>query len=306
MEYLAANNYQIIPLAELIDSIKQQQPLPDKTVVITIDDGYRSVYLNAWPILKSFGFPFTVFINAKSIDANHSNYMNWAEILEMDKGGVDIQDHSYSHPHMIDRPAGAVDEEYQRWLLEDLGRNSARIYEKTGKKSRFFAIPYGEYNQQVIQAARQLGYEAVFTQDPGSISQATDLFIIPREPILGIDWASAAHFKDILQRIDLPITDFYPPYGEVGEGPTTFGARIIYPDRYKPASFKIYVSEFGWLDAKLEGNVLTSLDKKILSRKLNRVMIKAQEKISNRTAVRSWLLVRQQTDLRNNTKPTPD
>ncbi len=291
MEYLAANKYKVVPLAELVDALSKQQPLPPKTVVITIDDGYKSVYRNGWPILKSFGYPFTVFINAKSIDAGFSNYMSWDEVREMHKSGVDFQDHSYAHARMADRPQGFNDIEYRRWLRDDLVRNSAIIYEKLATRPRFFAIPYGEYNQLLMDVSRQLGYEAVLTQDPGAISLATDPYMISREPILGQEWSSMAHFKTILQRVDLPITDLTPAYGAVEETPPFFGARILNPDRYISSSFKVYVSELGWLPARLEGDTLTATGGRKLSRRLNRVMIKAQEKRSGRIAVRSWLLV---------------
>jgi peptidoglycan/xylan/chitin deacetylase (PgdA/CDA1 family) len=296
MVYLAANNYRVIPLAELVEALHSHKPLPPKAVVITIDDGYISVYRNAWPILKTFGYPFTVFINGDSIERDYANYMSWAEVREMRQSGVDFQDHSYSHNHMADLPPGITEPEYQQWLREDLKKNAAAIYAQLGAKPQFFAVPYGEYNQQLIEAARQLGYEAVLTQDPGSISQATDPFLIPREPILGLEWATMEHFQEILQRVDLPIADLKPPFGSGAEAPPSFGARILDPQRYVDTSFEIYVSELGWLDSKLTGDIVRAPGGKILSRKLNRVMVKAREKASGRIAVRSWLLVGENGD----------
>ncbi|MDT8335663.1 MAG: polysaccharide deacetylase family protein, partial [Desulfurivibrionaceae bacterium] len=222
MAYLAANDYRVIPLAELVAALSKKKQLPEKSVVVTIDDGYKSVYRHAWPILKAYGFPFTVFINAKSIDSGFSNYMNWAEVLELHENGGDIQDHSYSHDRLADRPGGMSEGEYRKWISDDLGKNSKRLFEKLGVKPRFFAIPYGEYNRQVMAVARQLGYEAILTQDPGSVSEATDPHMIPREPILGNEWATMSHFKYILGRVDLPITDMYPTYGNVEERPGSY------------------------------------------------------------------------------------
>jgi peptidoglycan/xylan/chitin deacetylase (PgdA/CDA1 family) len=296
MAYLAVNNYRVIPLAELVEALHKHTLLPAKSVVITIDDGYISVYREAWPILRSFGYPFTVFINGRSIAGGYANYMSWAEIREMRQGGVDFQDHGYSHYRMADRPTGITEQDYPRWLREDLSKNAESIYEQLGTKPRFFAVPYGEYNQQVIDAARQLGYEAVLTQDPGSISQATDPYLIPREPILGLEWATMDHFQEVLQRVDLPITDLQPSLGSVGEAPAFFGARILDPERYVDSSFKIYVSELGWLDSKLTGDILRAPGGKKLARRLNRVMVKAREKEHGRIAVRSWLLVRGEND----------
>jgi peptidoglycan/xylan/chitin deacetylase (PgdA/CDA1 family) len=293
LDYLSANNYQVIPLSELIDALHNRKKLPPKSVVITIDDGYESVYHNAWPLLKLFGYPFTVFINARSIGQGFSAFMDWDEIREMHLSGVDFQDHSYAHQHLTDHPEGISDEEYRTWIGNDLGTNAGIISEKLGEKPRFFAVPYGEYNQQIIEVARQLGYEAVLTQDPGSISQATDPYLIPREPILGLDWSSINHFQEILQRADLPITDIQPPYGGLEEAPLFFGARILDLQRYIDSSLEIYVSELGWLDSRLEGDMLRAAVGEILSRRLNRVMVKGREKEGGRTAVRAWLLVQE-------------
>ena len=292
MEYLSANNYHVISLTELVDALKNKKPLPPKSVVITVDDGYKSVYQNGWPILKSFGYPFTVFINAKSIDGGYSNYMSWVEVREMHDSGVDFQDHSYAHGRMADRPKGFNDDEYRRWIHDDLVKNSEMISKRLAIKPKYFAIPYGEYNQLLMDEARKIGYEAVLPQDPGSVSQYTDSYLIPREPILGQNWARIKHFEEVLQRVDLPLSDMTPAYGIVEEVPPLFGARILNPGRYFSSSFQIYVSELGWLTPSLEGDILSAPGGKKLSRKLNRVMIKAQEKGSGKIAVRSWLLIR--------------
>jgi peptidoglycan/xylan/chitin deacetylase (PgdA/CDA1 family) len=292
MAYLAANNFQVIPLVDLITALRKKKTLPEKSVVITIDDGYKSVYRQAWPILKSHGYPFTVFINAKIIDSGFSNYMNWDEVRELHENGIDIQDHSYAHNRLADRPRGMNESDYRNWIRDDLSKNSKTISGKLGVKPGFLAIPYGEYNQQVMGVARQLGYEAILTQDPGSVSEATDPHLIPREAILGGEWATMAHFKKILRRVDLPVTDMHPPYGEVGEAPDSYSVRLVHPDRYESDSFAIYVSELGWLEPQLQGDKLVASGGVKLSRKLNRVMVKAREKKSGKTAVRSWLLVR--------------
>ena len=99
------------------------------------------------------------------------------------------------------------------------------------------------------------------------------------------------HFEQILRRVDLPLTEIKPPYGTVNGVPESFGAKILQPDRYNPASFEIYVSELGWLKTSLKGDVVTAPGGKKLKRRLNRVMVKAREKGSGRIAIRSWLLM---------------
>lgn len=118
MEYLKKNNYQVISLQEMVLSIKNRQPLPDRAVVITIDDGYKSVYDVAWPILKSYGYPFTVFLYVKATDKNYKDILSWSEVREMKAAGVDFQDHSYSHHRFGDWP--------KTWMNHNTGHGFMR------------------------------------------------------------------------------------------------------------------------------------------------------------------------------------
>ncbi|MFC1523246.1 polysaccharide deacetylase family protein [Thermodesulfobacteriota bacterium] len=293
MVYLRDNGYTVISLQELATTLERGATPREKSVVITIDDGYLSTYTEAWPILKSFGFPFTVFIYVKGVDKRYRNFITWDQIREMKEAGVDIQDHSYSHHRLGDRPAGMNDQQYRQWIHDDLQKGAAIMTRELGVKPGFFAIPYGEYNTLVIEEAKKLGYRAIFTQDPGSVSKDTDIHTIPREPILGNDWASMAHFRMILERVDLPVAEMLPSIDPLtNTQPTEFGARILYPERYKSGTLGIYVSELGWQKGLLENGYLSIPNTEHLTRRLNRVMISGIEKESGRTAVRTWLLMK--------------
>lgn len=292
MSYLQENGYKVVPLAELVAQLKSKKPLESKTVAITIDDGYRTIYTNAWPILKKYKYPFTVFLYAEGIEKGYKNYLTWEQVKEMRLAGVDFQDHSYSHNRLADWPKGMSEKEYRQWIHTDLVHSVTVLKEKLGKNPVFFALPYGEYNRLVMEEARAIGYEAIFTQNPGSVSDQTDVYAIPREPILGKEWSSLKHFEKILERVDLPLADMKPNIEPVRGIPEVFGARLLDPNRYVPGSFGIYVSELGWLPARLDGDFLYIRNQKPLHRRLNRVMISARERESGRTAVRFWLLLK--------------
>ena len=115
LEYLKTHNYNIIPLWKLVDSLHQGSGLPARSVVITIDDGYRSVYEKAWPLLKEYGYPFTVFLYAKATENKHWNYLTWDQVREMKAAGVDFQDHGFAHEHMAFRPPGMNMAGYKDW-----------------------------------------------------------------------------------------------------------------------------------------------------------------------------------------------
>ncbi len=291
MAWLAANDYQVISLAELVDILRRSRPLPPKTVAITIDDGYRTTYSKAWPVLRRHGFPFTVFLYEEGIEKGYANYLTWEQVGEMAAAGVDFQDHGYSHHRLADWPKGLDEAGYRRWIRDDLSRGASLLAARLGATPRFFAIPYGEYNYIVLEEAQKLGYEAIFSQDAGSVSEDTDLRLIPREPILGQEWSTLEHFKMVLERVDLPLADYTPGFTPlVNSSPPRFGARLLHPERYRPGSFGIYVSELGWQPAKQEGDLVFIDNHTPLTRRANRVMISAREKESGRTAVRFWLL----------------
>lgn len=293
MAYLAENNYKVIPLAELVDMLTEKKPLPEKVTVITIDDGYRTIYTNAWPVLKKYGFPFTVFLYVEGIERGYKNYLSWEQIKEMQAEGVDFQDHGFSHHRLANKPKNMNEEEYRTWIRKDLAKGASILAVTLGKKPRFFAIPYGEYNRIVIEEAKKVGYDAIFTQDAGSVSNDSDIFMVPREPILGLDWVSITHFETVLKRVDLPVSDMEPSPGFFPDlTPPRFGARITYPDRYIKDSFGIYVSESGWKKARFEGDFVYIDNTSPLVRKQNRIMISAREKDTGRAAVRFWLLIK--------------
>lgn len=292
MRYLAQNKYKVIPLAEAVRIVREKLPIREKMAVITIDDGYKTVYSNAWPVLKSFGFPFTVFLYAEGIEKGYSNYLTWKQILEMQAAGVDFEDHSYSHYRLGDWPKGMDEQAYRHWIRADLARGRAVLQERLGRRPNYFAIPYGEYNSIVLEEARATGYEAIFSQDPGSVSSDTDIFCIPREPVLGKEWATLPHFISVLSRVDLPITRMTPSIApKQNTTPPVIGAQLLHPERYVPSSFGIYVSELGWRQASNNKGFVFINNTRPLTRRLNRVMISAREKDTGRLALRAWLLL---------------
>lgn len=291
MDYLRAHDYQVITLARLVRILIDGQPLPEKAVVITIDDGYRSIYDRAWPILKEFAYPFTVFLYVEGLEKGYSNYLTWAQVKEMQAAGVDFQDHGYSHARMANPPPGLDDRAYRQWLKGDLVKSGRILQQRLGLRPDYLAVPYGEYSRELLDEAKKLGYEAILSQDPGAVGRETPPLMIPREPILGRDWATLKHFEEILEREDLPINDPAPPPGRLRDNPGFFSARVRHPERYRPDSFGIYVSQYGWLPARLEGDLIKVKNPGRLTRRLNRVILSAWDKVSGRTALRTWLLV---------------
>ena len=293
MAYLKSNGYKVVPLSSVAKALKEKRPIPDKTAVITVDDGYESVYTKAWPILEKYGYPFTVFLNIQGVCDHYKSLLSWEQITEMHDAGVDFQDHSYSHHRLANWPLEMSEKDYRKWIHNDLQKGADILAMRLGEKPKYFALPYGEYNHVVIDEAVKIGYEAIFTQDPGAVSSDTSRFQIPREPILGNEWISMEHFKMILGRKDMPCKDVQPHlFPLVGEEPFYVSARLLYPSRYESDSLDIYISELGWLPAKLNGELLTTLKPVTLHRRVNRIAIEGKNKENGSTAIRFWMLLR--------------
>ena len=293
MEFLAANGYRVIPLRELVDGLRAGRPFAPKTVAITVDDGFASTKEVAWPILQRHGFPFTVFVYAQAVVEGYPNFLKPDEIREMARAGVDFQDHGYGHVRHGNLPAGMTQEAYREGIRTDFVQGRASMREILGHEPEYLSLPYGEYNETVLSVARGLGYRAVFTQEPGAVSQATDLYRIPREPILGTDWATLSHFQEVLRRVDLPIRGMEPPLAPVGEGPVArFCADLSFPDRYRLSTLGIYVSGMGWKKGVLQDGRVCVEHGQPLARRSIRVAVSATEKASGRPAIGYWLLIR--------------
>jgi peptidoglycan/xylan/chitin deacetylase (PgdA/CDA1 family) len=290
MAWLRDNDYQVLPLARLVRLLDTSAAIPERAVVITIDDGYESVYTGAWPILRQYGYPFTVFLYAKAIEKKYPEFLSWKQIKEMQTAGVDFEGHSYSHYRLGNKPAGLTKSGYAHWVRADLEKGRAVLARHLGRPPALLALPYGEYNSIITRQCREIGYEAIFSQDPGSVSGDTG-YVIPREPILGYDWSTLEHFKNVLERTDLPISNIEPDTAPFSGVARQFCATLLYPGRYDLRTLNVYVSELGWQRPEITGNRVCLANARKLKRRTNRVAISAIDK-SHRRAIRFWLLIR--------------
>ena len=292
MDYLQSHNYNVISLEDLVQKVKLKQALPPKTCVITIDDAYQSVYENGWPVLQRYGFPFTIFVYTRGVDDKYGDYMSWTQLRELKEFGVDIQDHGYGHEHLGWQPEKLNRLSYQTWIATDISKSKALLIRELGETPRYFALPYGVYNNLVLAELKKQGYEAVLTQDPGAISVDTDLFTMPRQPILGNEWATLDFFAKSLEFVDLPLSDYQPEPSIIKDGFVgTIQATLKDPEKYSKGSFGVWLSGLGWHKATLTGNTLSVKLDKTLVRPTTRVVMSGRLKVSNTLATRTWLLI---------------
>lgn len=185
LKYLKDNNFKVVPLSELIEGIKNQQALPDKSVAITFDDAYIDVVTTAKPILDKFDFPYTIYVNPGIINRNEKNdashYLSWIQLKALSDEGVIIANHGYEHDSMARITEGLTQTQWLSKQTELLLKAEAIIKENTGQSWRYYAYPYGEYNMAVQAWAKENDFVA-FSQQSGAIDLSTDLTSVPRFP----------------------------------------------------------------------------------------------------------------------------
>jgi poly-beta-1,6-N-acetyl-D-glucosamine N-deacetylase len=185
MEFLKANGFTIRPLPEVLTAIKAGTPLPDKTAAITFDDAYASVYDAAFPLLKDYGWPFTVFVPTGLVGSSAGLYASWEQLREMGKAGATLANHSVSHPYFLDRRQFKSDVEWLAWVEQEITQAEETLLKETGQNHKIHAYPYGEYNPAIEALITRLGYIGL-GQHSGPINATSSFTALPRFPFSGV------------------------------------------------------------------------------------------------------------------------
>lgn len=186
MQYLKDQGLSVISMADFTAWKQGKKSIPARSVVITIDDGWSSVYTDAFPILKEFGYPFTVFLYTKYIDVQGRS-MSISMIKEMQKHGATIGNHSMSHPY----PATVKTQQrkgpkaYTEFLQREMVESQTFLEKTFGQKVNTYCYPGGFHTPEMHEMGLKYQYDHLFTVLPGKIKRDTDDRTLPRYVILG-------------------------------------------------------------------------------------------------------------------------
>lgn len=204
MQYLADNGFTVVPLSDIVNSIKKQQPLKDKTVAITFDDAYIDILTQADPILEKFNYPYTIFVNPGIIARKSRSYLSWQQLKEMGDKGVILANHGYEHDSLARIPENMTEEAWLAAQSKLLLKAEATIERHTGQSWQYFAYPYGEYTPAIQAWLAEHDFVA-FTQQSGAVGLQTNLTSIPRFPA-SMPYDKITSLKDKLNSLPFNIT----------------------------------------------------------------------------------------------------
>lgn len=208
LDHLRDEGFNVMPLPELLDALNERRQIPDKSIAITFDDGYISIFDTAFPILQEYGFPFTLFVNTQPLNDKMAGYMSWAQVKQMGEAGVTIANHMENHPHMVDSLAGEDGAARDQRLREELLRAQARIEAETGQNHKFIAYPYGEYDLANKAMLKDLGFMGI-GQQSGAVGFDTDFLALPRFPFGG-SFTDLNDFKQKVQTLSFHLLKVEP------------------------------------------------------------------------------------------------
>jgi peptidoglycan/xylan/chitin deacetylase (PgdA/CDA1 family) len=179
MKELKDRGITVIPMQDLLAWKRGEKNIPPRCAVISFDDGWKSQYEVAWPIMKKFGYPFTMFIYTEGVRGGSlggGGAITWEQLAEMLDNGVDIQAHSATHQDLreghtitLASPGGKktrtklTGAQYEQWVQNEVVGSKQLLEQRLGIKVNCFAVPFGTYNEHVKELARNTGYEAMFT-----------------------------------------------------------------------------------------------------------------------------------------------
>lgn len=181
LDWIKDNNFKVLPLVEIVNSLQNKQEFAhNKNVAITFDDANSSVCKIAWPILKEYKLPFTLFISSEAVNRDYQSQCSWDELKEMYESGLMTPaNHSHQHLNMVSNTLLNNMEEWRTLTKNEVLKAQSLIETNVGHASTLFAYPYGEYNALLSSMITELGFTG-FGQQSGAIGFESDFSALPR------------------------------------------------------------------------------------------------------------------------------
>ncbi len=203
LEYLADNGYTVLPLGRVLDTLRRGEALPPNTVSITFDDAYKSVFTEAYPLLKAHGWSATLFLSSEPVDRRFGEFMSWEQVRRLVADGFEIGNHSDTHAHLVRRAEGEDETAWRHRVEADIERAQRRISAEIGQEPRLFAYPYGEYSPALKKIVGGLGFIGI-AQRSGAIGANSDFLALPRFP-MSTGYADLQRFATAVNARPLPV-----------------------------------------------------------------------------------------------------
>jgi len=171
MEFLKKHNYNIVSLTTLAELLKSKASMPRKTIAVTFDDGYEDNYSNAFPVLREYDIPATIFVATDKV--GREGYVDWRQLEEMASYGIDIGSHTLSESYLPD-----VKDEKK--LYKEIYNSRVAIKERLPEEAEFIAYCSGGFNKKIKDMVIGAGYKGACATNPGKDYPDNDIYALKR------------------------------------------------------------------------------------------------------------------------------
>lgn len=200
MKYLRDNGYHVVSPKQLLAFLSFKEPLPKKSVMITIDDGYRSVYEIAYPILKKYGYPATLFVYTNYVGVS-KKAVTWEQLRELKDDGFTIGSHTILHTDLSKQGDDESKDAYLMRLRRETVKSKQIIDRKLNQDTYLFAYPFGRANHSAVLMTRKAGYQLAVTVHRGGNAFYENPFMLHRDMILKRDMKTFKRRLKTFQRL---------------------------------------------------------------------------------------------------------
>jgi len=259
IETIKSLGYEFYDPSLLIDEFEKTKE--NKKILITIDDGFKSFYLYAWPYLKKNNIPFILFVSTEPVGKN--GYMNWDEIKEIESSKFGyIGHHSHTHEYLI--------EFNNKDFINDIEIASKIFKEELGYIPTIFSYPFGEYSLDMKNYISK-NFKLAFGQHSGVIDKNKDKFELPRFPI-NEKYGDLKRFKSLVNYSPLEYRNLKPEEKNISDNNNPPNLIIeFFQEQKNIKNINCYSNDGGnWKKSKLDfkDNILTiKFEKKFLPRR---------------------------------------
>ena len=213
LQLLKDQDYTVLPLGEIVRRLRQGESLPERCAALTVDDAFESFWTGARPLLQRYGFPVTLFVATDTVGGD--SYLSWEQLRTLVAEGVEIGNHTASHPYLLDRKKAESRQAWEKRIRRQILAAQVRIKKELGITPSLFAYPYGEYDPATEKIVSGLGFAAAVGQQSGVIAPWMDMFALPRFP-MGGEYATLEGFREKLHMKPLPVRVVSPDTPVVG------------------------------------------------------------------------------------------
>jgi peptidoglycan/xylan/chitin deacetylase (PgdA/CDA1 family) len=179
----------VISMRDFLAWRRGEKAIPARCILISLDDGWISGYTEAWPILKKYNYPFTMFIYTDYVRGGPKSggkSMSWEQLEQMRDAGIDIECHTVTHSDLRRAKHGKTAEQYADYLKTELFTSKDIIEQHLAIRVAAIAYPYGNYSTEVEEMCKDAGYEAAFTVNPQKITFTSPPYTLGRYAIDGL------------------------------------------------------------------------------------------------------------------------